>query len=117
MGGRYLALLVEEAEDLADPPAEALTPAAHWAGLPRQRRSGVSRHAFRTLAHDARWLTRRSQGKQSPRAAIVARGAYFFAVLEDLLAARGGGVARDPPGRAGQQDEKAKEGEEQPCAD
>ena len=62
------------------------------------QRSGLPRAAFYDLLYEARRLTRLYQGKQPPGRRIEATGAYFFAVLTQLLNARGlNGSARDPP--------------------
>lgn len=67
-------------------------------GVNLWRRSGLSRYEFVRLAYEARKRTRLYQGKQPPGTRIEAKGAYFFAVLEDLVARRGAPSAgRDPP--------------------
>ena len=53
---------------------------------------------FIQLLYDARALTRHYQGKQPPGRRIEAKGAYFFAILTQMLTARGLiRPARDPP--------------------
>ena len=62
--------------------------------------SGLPADEFVALLYEAKALTRRYQGKQPPGRRIEAKGAYFFAVLHQLLAARGLiRPARDPPAR------------------
>ncbi len=62
------------------------------------RATGVPSSEFVQLLYDARALTRHYQGKQPPGRRIEAKGAYFFAVLTQLLTARGLlRPAREPP--------------------
>jgi len=62
------------------------------------RATGLSTVEFIQLLYDARALTRHYQGKQPPGRRIEAKGAYFFAVLTQLLTARGLlRPTRDPP--------------------
>lgn len=62
------------------------------------RATGVPSSEFVQLLYDARALTRHYQGKQPPGRRIEAKGAYFFAVLTQLLMARGLlRPAREPP--------------------
>jgi hypothetical protein len=49
------------------------------------RRSGLAVEGFVQYAYEARRLTRLYQGKQPPGTRIEAKGAYFFAVLEQML--------------------------------
>ena len=63
------------------------------------RRSGLPVDDFVTYAYDARRLTREYQGKQPPGKRIEAKGAYFFAVLEDIVA-RVAGQPKAPTDRA-----------------
>ena len=81
------------------------------------RRSGRSRYEFIALTYEARRITRLYQGKQPPGTAIVAKGAYFFTVLENLLAAQGGGAGRAPPRDDRMPEVPQQEGGKATCAD
>jgi hypothetical protein len=62
------------------------------------RAAGVPTTEFIQLLYDARALTRHYQGKQPPGRRIEAKGAYFFAILTQMLTARGLiRPTRDPP--------------------
>lgn len=63
-----------------------------------RRAAGLPADEFVALLYEAKGLTRRYQGKQPPGRRIEAKGAYFFTILTQLLAARGLiRPARDPP--------------------
>ncbi len=62
------------------------------------RATRVPTAEFIQLLYDARALTRHYQGKQPPGRRIEAKGAYFFAILTQMLTARGLiRPTRDPP--------------------
>ena len=83
-----------------------------------RRATGLPADEFVTLLYEAKGLTRLYQGKQPPGRRIEAKGAYFFTILTQLLAARGLiRPARDPPppGEADAPTPRIEEGT--PCAD
>jgi hypothetical protein len=89
---RIIADLSRELDDAAHEAANLTRAANLW------RATGVPARDFVTLLYEARRLTRLYQGKQAPGRRIEAKGAYFFAVLRQLLAARDLiHPARDPP--------------------
>jgi hypothetical protein len=89
---RIIVDLSRELDDAAHEAANLTRAVNLW------RATSLPARDFLALLYEAKRLTRLYQGKQAPGRRIEAKGAYFFTVLRQLLAAQGLICsARDPP--------------------